>query len=295
MQVGLDVRKDVIIMKKLKSTIVIIAVVICISNVSLAHGGNITGWKDRNSKNITEYNGKYYGYHKENGVVHYHQVKWNEEQKKWVIIAPAVYYDENFNKIEKDDNTDTNKINVDLVDTVDGDTAKFKMNGEKVTVRFLGINTKETVDPKRGEEAWGKEASDFTKEKLKNATKIELEFDEIADEKDKYNRYLVWIWVDDELLQDLLVKEGLAETYMLQNNYKYAGILQESEEIAKNNKLGIWSEETSKKDNDKNENQSIQSNQISTENNNLVYVIIVISIVLIISIFNIAQNRKKRK
>ena len=32
---------------------------------------------------------------------------------------------------------------------------------------------------------------------------------------------------------------------MLQNNYKYAGMLQESEEIAKNNKLGIWSEETS--------------------------------------------------
>lgn len=52
------------------------------------------------------------------------------------------------------------------------------------------------------------------------------------------------MWIDDELLQNLLVENGLAETYMLQNNYKYDGMLQESEEIAKNNKLGIWNEET---------------------------------------------------
>ena len=89
-----------------------------------------------------------------------------------------------------------------------------------------------------------KMASDFTKGKLENATKVELEFDEVADKKDKYDRYLAWIWVDDELLQNLLVQNGLAETYMLQNNYKYAGMLQESEELAKESKLGIWSENT---------------------------------------------------
>ncbi len=273
----------------------VIVITMSIGNISLAHGGNITGWKDKNSKNITEYEGKHYGYHKENGEVHYHKVKWDEENQKWQIIAPAIYYDENFNKIEKDYTKDTNKIKVELLSTVDGDTAKFKMKEEQVTVRFLGINTKETVDPKRGEEAWGKEASDFTKEKLQNATKIELEFDSYAEEKDKYNRYLAWIWVDDELLQNLLVECGLAENYMLQNNYKYAGMLQESEEIAKNNKLGIWSEEKSEINNNKNENKLIESNQTNTENNNLIYVIIGISIVLIVSIFNIAQNKKKRK
>lgn len=267
----------------------------CINNVSLAHGGNITGWKDKNSKNITEYNGQYYGYHKENGGIHYHQVKWDEENQKWVIVMPAVYYDEKFNKLEKDTATETNKIKVELLSTVDGDTAKFKINEEQITVRFLGINTKETVDPKRGEEAWGKEASDFTKEKLEKATKIELEFDDIADKKDKYDRYLAWIWIDDELLQDLLVENGLAETYMLQNNYKYAGMLQESEEIAKNDKFGIWSEETKDIQNNENENKIIENNQTNTQNNNLLYAMIGISIILIISIFNIAHNRKKRK
>ena len=86
-------------MKKIKNAIMIIVMLICVSNVSFAHGGNITGWKDKNSKNITEYNGKYYGYHKEDGVIHYHQVKWDEENQKWIIVMPAVYYDENFNKI----------------------------------------------------------------------------------------------------------------------------------------------------------------------------------------------------
>ena len=280
-------------MKKLKNTMIIIILIMSISNISLAHGGNITGWKDKNSKYITEYNGKYYGYHKEDGIVHYHQVKWDEENQKWVIIAPAVYYDENFNKIENNTGNSTNKVKVKLVSTVDGDTAKFEMNGEQVTVRFLGINTKETVDPQVGEEAWGKEASDFTKDKLQNANKIELEFDSSSDEKDKYDRYLAWIWVDDELLQNLLVENGLAENYMLQNNYKYAGILQESQEIAKNNKLGIWSDKTNNLQNNESKNQIAEDNKVNNESNNSFYLILGIILVVIISIFNLVYSKRK--
>ena len=264
-----------------------------ISNVSIAHGGNITGWKDKNSNKITEYNGAYYGYHKQDGEIHYHQVKWDEEKQKWIIIAPAIYYDENFNKIETDYKENTKKIEVKLDSVVDGDTAKFIMNGEKATVRFLGINTKETVDPEIGEEAWGKEASDFTRDKLKNATKIELELDSSADEKDKYDRYLAWVWIDDELLQNLLVTNGLAETYMLQNNYKYAGILQESEEVAKNNKVGIWSSEISEIQN--NENKINEDTVVYKEERYLEYMFIIIGVILIRRIISIAHKKKKRK
>lgn len=34
-------------MKKIKNAIIIIVMLICVSNVSLAHSGNITGWKDK--------------------------------------------------------------------------------------------------------------------------------------------------------------------------------------------------------------------------------------------------------
>lgn len=277
-------------MKKLKSVIIIIVMLLCLCNVSFAHGGNITGWKDRYSKNITEYNGKYYGYHKEDGKKHYHQVKWDEENQKWTIVMPAVYYDEKFEKIENNYEENTNKIEVELIEIVDGDTAKFKMNEDQITVRFLGINTKETVDPEIGEEAWGKEGSEFTKEKLEGANKIELEFDNKADKKDKYDRYLAWVWIDDVLLQNLLVEKGLAETYMLQNDYKYAGMLQESEEVAKNNKLGIWSDETSDVQN--NESSIIENNETSIEDNDVKYIFIVI---VILSILRISHNKKKRK
>jgi len=59
-----------------------------------------------------------------------------------ILQVGKINYDENFNKIENDYNEDANKIEVQLVKTIDGDTAKFKMDGEQVTVRFLGINTK---------------------------------------------------------------------------------------------------------------------------------------------------------
>ena len=34
-------------MKKFKSVIIVIVITISIGNISLAHGGNITGWKDK--------------------------------------------------------------------------------------------------------------------------------------------------------------------------------------------------------------------------------------------------------
>ena len=55
---------------------------------------------------------------------------------------------------------------------VDGDTANFIMNKEKIKVRFLAIDTPETKHPKKGAEPFGKEASNYTCNRLKNAKKI---------------------------------------------------------------------------------------------------------------------------
>lgn len=246
---------------------IIIALILCLTTTVLAHGGNVSGWKDKDSDKIIKHNGKYYGYHKQNGEKHYHEVKWNEEESKWEITKTAVCYDEDLNLINTE-NTKSEKVTVKLQDTVDGDTAKVTMNNEKVTVRFLGIDTPETVHPEKEVEPYGPEASNFTKETLKNATKIELEFDNNADKQDKYNRYLAWIWVDGELLQEKIIKKGFAKTYMLQDNYKYAGRLQEAEEEAKENKLGIWSDDS---DNNKNSEvtNSIEDNKTEETKNTI--------------------------
>ena len=95
---------------------------------------------------------------------------------------------------------------------VDGDTAKFILDDEVITARFLAIDTPET---KGKVEPYGKEASNYTCKKLKNAKEIKFVYDKNAD-KDKYDRYLVWIF------------------------YKYTNELKKLEKEAKSTKLGIW-------------------------------------------------------
>ena len=126
---------------------------------------------------------------------------------------------------------------VTLNKCVDGDTAWFNLNDEVIKTRFLAINTPESTNKI---EEYGKEASEFTCELLKNSTKIEIEYDENSDKLDKYDRHLVWIFVDNELLQQKLVKNGLAEIKYVYGDYKYLDILNESLVIAKKNKINMW-------------------------------------------------------
>lgn len=133
------------------------------------------------------------------------------------------------------------KEKVTLSKCIDGDTARFILNGEEIKVRFLGIDTPETKHPTKGEEPFGKKASNYTCNKLTKAEKIEIEYDEKSNKLDRYDRHLAWVFVDDKLLQNELVKKGYAEVKYLYGNYKYADILKESEEKAKKNKVGIYS------------------------------------------------------
>lgn len=291
----------------LKQIIVILIILLIFPSFIFAHGGNISGWKDINSDKIVESNGKYFGYHNKDGIRHFHEVKWNKEKQKWDIIEPKVYYN---NKLEitsleelSRNKQETEKVKVEYTQSVDGDTAKFKMNNEIITVRFLAIDTPESVHPTKEVEAYGIEASNYTKQKLENAQNIELEFDNNSDKKDKYNRYLAWIWVDGELLQSLLVNQGLAKVAYLYGDYKYTNILQESENVAKENKIGIWKDENYNMQEDipisdtgdNNYNSNIENNiqEKDSKNKEILYEAIII--ILLIAICIIIKVNRKRK
>ena len=136
-------------------------------------------------------------------------------------------------------NVDAQKLVVTLDKCVDGDTAWFYLDNEEIKARFLAIDTPESTTKK---EAFGKEASDFTCNLLKNANKIEIEYDDNSDKLDKYDRHLVWVFVDDNLLQDLIIKNGLGEVEYLYGDYKYTSILEASEILAKTNRVGMWND-----------------------------------------------------
>lgn len=133
------------------------------------------------------------------------------------------------------------EIKVKFSKCVDGDTAKFIYKNEEITARFLAIDTPETVHPTIGEEPFGKEASEYTCNELKNAEEIVLEFDKNSDKQDKYDRYLVWVFVDGNLLQKKLINKGYAEVAYLYDDYKYTSELEKQQEKAKEKKIGIWS------------------------------------------------------
>ena len=134
------------------------------------------------------------------------------------------------------------KVNVKFSKCVDGDTAKFILNKKEITARFLAIDTPETVHPNKGEEPFGKEASNYTCNKLTNAKKIVLEYDSGSDKTDKYDRHLVWVYYDDNFLQKELINLGYAKVAYLYGEYKYTMDLQNAEVVAKSEKNGIWSD-----------------------------------------------------
>lgn len=132
------------------------------------------------------------------------------------------------------------RVEVKFKKCTDGDTAHFLIHGADITVRFLAIDTPEYTKEK---EPFGKEASEFTCQALKNANVIELEYDDGSDKSDKYGRDLAWVYVDGELLQKQLVSAGLAEVQYIYGDYAYTDELYEAQELAKQNKLNMWSGE----------------------------------------------------
>lgn len=145
----------------------------------------------------------------------------------------------------------SNKFSVKLDKCIDGDTARFFINGESKTVRFLAINAPEIQHDDVLEEFYGKESSEYVCKVLNRSSKIKLQYDPKSEEVDKYDRVLAWVFVDDKLLQSELVSKGYAEVKYLYDDYLYSNDLKDLEIKAKEKKLGMWSNRsTSKKNND---------------------------------------------
>lgn len=189
------------------------------------------------------------------------------------------------------------EFEVKFSNCVDGDTAKFIYKEEEITARFLAIDTPETVHPTKEEEEYGKEASDYTCQKIKEAKKITLEFDEGSDKKDKYGRYLVWVFVDGNLLQEKLVSKGLANVAYLYGDYKYTDRLEKSEQIAEENKLGIWNIESNESKQEEEEDNTHENEENNTKKINSFIekykeYIILIGALIIVYMLNLKSKKK---
>ena len=127
------------------------------------------------------------------------------------------------------------RVNVSLLGCIDGDTAKFLLDGKKIKVRFLGIDAPEIDNLE-----YGNLALDYTCNQLKSANHIYLEYDRNSDRYDKYDRLLAWVFVDDNNLSELLVRNGYAMVKYVYDDYLYVDDLCMAQEKAFHDKLGIW-------------------------------------------------------
>jgi micrococcal nuclease len=100
------------------------------------------------------------------------------------------------------------KIKTSVLGVVDGDTIVIDFNGKEEKVRLIGVDTPETVHPKKGVEPFGTEASIYTKELLEGQT-IYIEFD-VQERETEHGRLLAYVWIEGEHFNHTLVKEGYA-------------------------------------------------------------------------------------
>lgn len=127
---------------------------------------------------------------------------------------------------------------------VDGDTIKININGTVETIRLIGIDTPETVDPRKPVQCFGKEASNKAKELLLGK-KIRVEKDSTQGDRDKYDRLLVYVYREDGLFfNKYMIEQGYAHEYTYDLPYKYQTEFKEAETYARENQLGLWSSST---------------------------------------------------
>lgn len=129
-----------------------------------------------------------------------------------------------------------------VTEVIDGDTIKVWLQGKEATVRLIGIDTPETVDPRRPVGCFGKEASKEAKKLLEGKVVI-LQKD--VSETDKYNRLLrlVFLPLDtDQILfvNDYLIREGFAKVYTYPPDVKFNEQFRQAEIEARENNRGLW-------------------------------------------------------
>jgi micrococcal nuclease len=121
---------------------------------------------------------------------------------------------------------------------VDGDTLVLDSG---TRVRLQGINCPESVKPESPVEAWGAEAKDFTEDFIRRArNRVRLSFG--VERKDQYDRFLAFVWNGDVMLNEELVRAGLAQAKL---GYRYSGVMKsrlaKAQKEARQARRGIWS------------------------------------------------------
>ncbi len=155
-----------------------------------------------------------------------------------IKIAPLTMKDPSN---EKNTLKNENTASYCVIEVVDGDTIKIDYQGTEEKVRLIGIDTPESVHPNPEKNVpYGKVATEYTKAFI-GENDVYLEFD--VQERDQYGRLLAYVFVNDTMLNKALVEHGHAKAATFPPNVAYENDFVELERKAREEKIGLWSEE----------------------------------------------------
>lgn len=125
---------------------------------------------------------------------------------------------------------------VQVLRVIDGDTIETELG----RIRYIGIDTPETVHPSKGFESFGDAAKQRNRELVEGQT-IQLDYD--TDLLDQYGRFLGYVYLlntSRTFVNLALVSEGFALSSVWPPNIEHAATFLEAQQQARASKAGIW-------------------------------------------------------
>ena len=121
-----------------------------------------------------------------------------------------------------------------VVRVVDGDTLLLDGNER---VRLIGVDTPESVDPRRPVEHFGKEASAFVRRTVEGR-KVRLESGNEA--RDNFGRTLAFVYMEDgSMLNAEIIRQGYGHAFT-RYPFRYSEQFRAFEREARENQRGLW-------------------------------------------------------
>ncbi len=122
---------------------------------------------------------------------------------------------------------------------VDGDTVKVHLGGRRETVRYIGVDTPETVKPGTPVQCFGKAATAYNRG-LVAGQAVRLRTD--AEARDRYGRLLAYVYRrrDGLFVNAALVRGGFARTLTIPPNVSHASELAGLQRAARMSRRGLW-------------------------------------------------------
>jgi micrococcal nuclease len=117
---------------------------------------------------------------------------------------------------------------------IDGDTIELE---DGRVIRYLGVNTPETVDLEKPVECYGPEASQRNRE-LVGGKEVELMGG--SEELDKYGRHLKYVFADGIFVNAELIEEGFGYAFLYGGGNRFDQVFVQLENYARLRKMGLW-------------------------------------------------------